>query len=218
MARIPVDLTPAVAEVVRGTSDRRFTKGAIKSAVRWAAGDAAAGATVVELSLHSDPPALTALVEPGGERLTLYAGESTWSPEPHRVSRVEVPAGVWELDWLRSRLVEEAAALGTHVTPATPPEVHWSSEELGQGETRQTASVTWDAGPAHVTAEVDEHEIFDGATPTWGYLRGRVDGLPGGASITITASLSVGRRTATVVVSRTGPPPSAMTDCAELCP
>jgi hypothetical protein len=114
---------------------------------------------------------------------------------------VEVPAGVWELDWLRSRLIEEAAALGTDVTPATPPEIERSSEDLGQGETKTTYLVAWDAGPAHVTAQVDEHEIYDGATPTWGYLRGRVDGLPGGASITVTASLSVDGREATVTTS-----------------
>ena len=114
---------------------------------------------------------------------------------------VEVPAGVWELDWLQSRLIEEATALGADVAPATTPAVERSSEDLGQGETRTTHSVSWDAGAAHVTAEVDEHEIYDGATPTWGYLRGKVAGLAGGASITVTASLSVGQRTATVTVS-----------------
>ena len=114
---------------------------------------------------------------------------------------VEVPAGVWELDWLRSRLVEEAAALGSDITPTTSPKLERSSDDLGQGETRTTYSVSWDAGPAHMTARVDEHEIYDGATPTWGYLRGTVDGLPGGTSITVTASLPVGQRTATVSLS-----------------
>jgi hypothetical protein len=114
---------------------------------------------------------------------------------------VEVPAGVWELDWLQSRLIEEATVMGADVAPATTPALERSSEDLGQGETRTTYSVSWGAGAARVTAEVNEHEIYDGATPTWGFLRGRVDGLPGDASITVTASLSVGQRTATVTVS-----------------
>lgn len=123
-----------------------------------------------------------------------------------REHQVEIPAGVWEVTWLRSRLIEEAAALGADIAPATEPEIAWSTEDLGQGETRQTALVAWEAGPARVTAEVDEHEIFDGATPRWGYLRGTVAGLPDGASLRISASLSVGKRTATVVVTRTTPP------------
>jgi hypothetical protein len=203
--RLPVDLTPDVADAVWGSSDPRFTKGAIKNAVRWAAGDATA-ATVVELALDAEPPRLVAELAPAGERLVLYAGESTWTRESHWVHRVEVPAGVWELDWLRSRLVEEAAALGSDITPADTPAVHRSSEDLGQGETRTTHSLAWGAGPAHVTAQVDEHVIYDGATPAWAYLRGRVEGLAGGASVTITASLAVGKRTATVVVTRTSPP------------
>lgn len=200
-----MDLTHEVASSLRGAVDQRFTKGAIKGAVRWAAGDAVTSARVVELSLDGDPPALVAELEPGGERLSLYAGESGWTRAPQWVHRVDVPAGVWELDWLRSRLVEEAAALGTDVTPVTTPAVERSSEGLGQGEARTTHSVAWDAGPVRVTAAVDEHEIYDGATPTWGYLRGRVDGLPGGTSITISASLAVGQRLATVVVSRPHP-------------
>jgi hypothetical protein len=206
VARIPVELSPAVAATARDAEDRRFTKGAIKNAVRWAAGAGVTSATVTELAVDTDPPTLVAELHPSGDHVVLYAGESAWTREPQWVHRVEVPAGIWELDWLRSRLVEEAAALGTDLTPAATPEVERSSDDLGQGETRTTHSVAWHAGPAHITAQVDEHEIYDGATPAWGSLRGRVDGLPGGTSITVTASLSVGRRTATVTVSRTSPP------------
>ena len=118
-----------------------------------------------------------------------------------REHQVEVPAGVWELTWLRARLTEEAAALGADITPDVEPEIIWDSEDLGQGETRKTMTMAWDLGPIHVFAEVDEHEIYDGATPRWGYVRGRVDGLPEDRSIKVSASLSVGKRTATITIT-----------------
>ena len=105
MPRITVDLNTDVAAAVRGARDQQFTKGAVKSAVRWAVGVLAAGeaaldeaarpadlpalrealarsttptvqrATVVRLTLDPDPPVLVAELDPGGARLALRAVE-----------------------------------------------------------------------------------------------------------------------------------------------
>jgi hypothetical protein len=184
VARIPVDLAPEVAEAVSGTTDRRFTGGAVKSAVRWAAGADVTSATVLELTLDTDPPQLVAELRPAGNRVVLYAGESTWTLVPKHVVRLEVPAGVDELDWVMSTLAEVAG-----VEPARPAHVDRSWEDLGMGEHRSVRSVRWSSGDVRVTAEVAEHEIYDGATPAWTVLRGSVEGLPDGGSATLTATL-----------------------------
>ena len=183
-----------MATVVRGTDDRRFTRGPLESAVRWAAGDGVTSATVVELTLDSDPPRLVAELAPGGRRLVLYAGESTWALAPRRMWRVDVPAGVDELNWVLSTLLDVAG-----LAPVIPAEVHRSWENLGMGEHRSIRSVAWSSGAVRVSAEVAEHEIYDGTTPAWTVLRGTVEGLPDGASVSLAATLR-DERTATLTI------------------
>ena len=125
----------------------------------------------------------------------LYAGESTWTLAPHRAWRVDVPAGVDELEWVVSTLVDVAG-----LASVSPPEVHRSWEDLGMGEQRSTRSVAWSSGAVRVSAEVAEHQIYDGATPAWTILRGTVEGLPDGTSLSLAATLR-DERVATLVVS-----------------
>lgn len=65
---------------------------------------------------------------------------------------------------------------------------NWSIEELGQGEKRTVEVKSWRIGEIQVTAEVADHEIYDGATPQWTYLRGTATGLPGGAAVSFIGS------------------------------
>ena len=118
VAGITVNLTPATAEVVRSAGDRRFSKGAITGAVRWAAGSATS-ATVVELALDADPPMLVAELLPAGARLALYAGEARWMLQSEWVRRIAVPAGLDELDWLVSTLTA-AAGIAAPTEPEAP--------------------------------------------------------------------------------------------------
>jgi hypothetical protein len=190
---IDVELLPEVQAVVRGTDDRRFTRGALKSAVRWAAPDATS-ATVVALTLDVEPPTLVAHVEPGGQRLVLYAGESRWTLTPQRVHKLQVPARGDELDWVVATLLQLAE------TPAVPAEVRRWTEDLGMGEHRSVRATAGADGEIRLTAEVAEHEIYDGATPRWTVLWGTIDGLPDGASATLAATLR-DEWVATLVVS-----------------
>jgi hypothetical protein len=145
--RIPVDLNSEVAAAVRGARDERFTKGAVKSAVRWALGVLAAGdtaldeaarpadvpalrealvrstappvqrATVVRLSLTPDPPVLVAELDPGGARLALRA--------------VEFPSPGWRLLALVAPGTDIPAALPERVLRFPVPTADISGRELG---------------------------------------------------------------------------------------
>ena len=165
-------------------------------------------ARLVEVDLDADPEVAVAELVPIGARLVLRTvsfPEPEWKvlallgPDepvppalPERVWNFSLPpaaTGARQLDWLMANLIETAADLGFDIGPDPAPATEWRSDDLGMGERRRVERRSWTVGTAEATAQVAEHEVFDGATPRSTVLWASVTGLPEGAEVSLGGSV-----------------------------
>jgi len=168
---------------------------------------------VVDLQPDADPMTVTARLGDGAHLVMRAVGDNDrgeWRPvrmvaagapvpviNPEMSYTFPLPDGATrdDLRWICLALEDVSEAMGDRIYTMPGRPMTDETEELGQGETRQTRGLAWHVGPnGYLEASVSRHEIFDGATPTWSYFNGMVHGLADDAACLLNVSIRVNEK------------------------
>ena len=196
----------AVADLARPWDVEPLVEGAVR--IPAAAFD---DVEVVDVRPDADPKTVTARLGDGAHLVMRAVGDNDhgeWRPVRVVVAGAPVPevdpemsytfplpdgaTGSDDLRWICLALEDVSEALGDRVYTMPGRPMTDETEELGQGETRRTRRLAWDVGRSgYVEATVSDHEIYDGATPRWGYFHGLMIGPAGNSACLLNVSIRV---------------------------
>ena len=173
---------------------------------------------VIEVRPEDDPLVLVARLGDGSRLILRGAGDreiSAWlavrvvgpgSPvpaiPPEATFTFPLPAlGAEELRWICLALEDISEALGDRIYTMPGRPMSDGTEDLGQGETRRVQRLAWDVGPhGFLEATIAQHEIYDGATPTWTHLHGLLMGLDENSAGLLNATVRVNEQPVVTVL------------------